>query len=65
MLQSSKCVLVHFNKVALDRTIVLGRQVYSYVVLDQLPSPVILGMLFLANTSSNIDWYTKSVMFGD
>ena len=33
-----------------------GRQAHSCVVLDQLPSLVVLGMLFLADTNSTIDW---------
>ena len=65
MFQSSKLVLVHFNMVALEGTIVPGRQAHSCVVLNQLPSPVILGMLFLADTNPNIDWYAKSAIFGD
>ena len=56
MLWSTKRVLVHFNMVALDRAIVPGRQAHSYVVLDRLPSPVVLGMPFLADTNPTIDW---------
>ena len=51
--------------VASDGVIVPGRQVYTYVVLDQLPSPVILGIPFLADTNPAIDWYAKSAMFGN
>ena len=51
--------------VALDRVIVPGRQAYTCVVLDQLPSPVILGMPFLADINPTIDWYAISAMFGD
>ena len=64
-LQSSKCVLVHFNMVASDGAIVPGRQAHTCVVLDQFPSPVVLGMPFLADTNPIIDWYAKSVIFGD
>ena len=41
---------------ALDGVIMLGRQAHSYVVLDQLPSLVVPGMPFLANTNPIIDW---------
>ena len=41
------------------------RQEYSCVVLDQLPSLVILSMLFLVDTNPTIDWYAKFAMFGD
>ena len=41
--------------VALDGAIVPGRQAHTYVVLDKLPSPVILGMLFLAIINPSID----------
>ena len=51
--------------VASDEVIVPGRQAYTCVVLDRLPSPVILGMPFLADTNPTIDGYTKSAMFGD
>ena len=56
MLQSSKHLLVGFSMVALDDVIVLGRQAHSYVILDQLPSSVVLGMPFLADTNPTIDW---------
>ena len=56
MLQSNKRVLVHFNMVALDGAIVPCRQAHSCVLLDQLPSPVVLGMPFLADTNPTIDW---------
>ena len=42
--------------VASDGAIVPGRQAHSYVVLDQVLSPVVLGMLFLADTNPTIDW---------
>ena len=56
---------MRFNIVASDRAIVPGRQAYSCVVLDQSPSPMVLGMPFLADTNPTIDWEAKSVMFGD
>ena len=56
MLQSNKRVLLHFNMVDLDGEIVPGRQTHSCMVLDQLPSPIVLGMPFLANTNPTIDW---------
>ena len=56
MLQSTKHILVNFNMVALDGVIVPGRQAHSGVVLDQLPSPVVLGMPFLADANPTIDW---------
>ena len=56
---------MRFNIVASDKVIVSGRQAYTYVVLDQWPSPVVLGMPFLANTNPAIDWYTESAIFGD
>ena len=65
MLQSSKCILVHFNMVALDGAIVPGRQAHSCMVLDQLPSPVILSMPFLADMNATINWYAKYAIFGD
>ena len=65
VLQSSKHIQVHFNLVASGRAIVSGRQVHTCVVLDQLPSPMILGMPFLADTNPTIDWYAKSVIFGE
>ena len=55
MLRSNKHILVHFNMVALDRAILPGRQAHSCVVLDGLPSPIVLGMPFLANTNPTID----------
>ena len=42
-----------------------GRQAHLCVVLDYLPSPMILGMPFLTDTNPTINWYAKSVMFGD
>ena len=65
MLQSSKHILVCFNVMALDRVIIPGRQAHTYMVLDQFPSLVILGMPFLADMNPTIVWYTKSAMFGD
>ena len=65
MLQSSKHILVHFNMVALDGMIVPGRQAHSCVALDHLPSPVILGIPFLADTNLTIDWYAKFAIFGN
>ena len=56
---------MRFNIVALDVAIVPGRQAHSCLVLDRLPSPVILGMPFLADTNPTIVWYAKSAMFGD
>ena len=56
MLQSSKCILVHFTMVASDGAIVPGRQAHSCVVLDQLLSPVVLGVPSLADTNPTIDW---------
>ena len=56
MLQSTKRILVRFNMVAWDGAIVPGRQAHSCVVLDRLPSPVVLGMPFLADTNPTIDW---------
>ena len=56
VLRSTKHILVHFNMVALDGAIVPGRQAHSCVVLDRLPSPVVLGMSFLADTNPSIDW---------
>ena len=56
MLQSNKRVLVCFNMVASDGAIVPGRQAHLCVVLDQLPSPVVLGMPFLADTNPTINW---------
>ena len=50
---------------AADRAIVLGRQAHTCMVLDQLPSPVILGMPFLAETNLTINFYANSIMFGD
>ena len=64
MLQSSKHVLVCFNIVASDGAILPGRQAHTCVVLDQLPSPVILGMPFLDDMKPTMDWYAKSMMFG-
>ena len=46
-------ILVHFNMVALDGAIMPTKQAYSCVVLDWLPSPVVLGMLFLVSTYPN------------
>ena len=54
-----------FNMMALDGAIVPGKQAHSCVVLDCLPFLVILGMPFLADTNPTIDWYAKSVIFGD
>ena len=65
MLQSSKHILVCFDMVTSNRAIVPGRQAHSRVVLDHLPSPVIIGMPFLADINPTIDWYAKSAMFGD
>ena len=65
MLQSSKHILVRFNIVVLDGGIVPGRQTHSCVVLDCLPSPVSLGMPFLADMNPTIGWFAKSMMFGD
>ena len=56
MLWSNKCVLVRFNIVALDGAIVPGRQAHSCMVLDLLPSTVVLGMPFLADRNPTIDW---------
>ena len=54
-----------FNMVASDRGIIPGRQVHICVILDQLPSAVILGMPFLADTNPTIDLYAKSAIFSD
>ena len=51
--------------VASDRAIVLCRQAHICVVLDQLPSPIVLGMPFLADTNPTINWYAKSEMLSD
>ena len=53
------------NMVASDRAIVPGRQAHTCVVLDRLPSRVILGMPFLGDTNPTIVWYAKSAIFGD
>ena len=41
--------------VAIVGAIVPGRQAYTHVVLDRLPSPVVLGMPFLADTNPTIN----------
>ena len=51
--------------VALDGAIMPGRQAYTCMVLDRLPSLVILGMPIFADKNPAINWYAKSVMFGD
>ena len=56
---------MRFNVVASDRAVLAGRQAHTCVALDQLPSPMILGMPFLADMNPTIDWYAKSAMFGD
>ena len=56
VLQSCKRIIVCFNMVALDGAIVPGRQAQLCVVFDQLPSPVVLGMPFLADTNPTFDW---------
>ena len=50
---------------ASDGAIMPGKQAHTCVVLDWFPFPVTLGMPFLADTDSTIDWYAKSVIFGD
>ena len=42
--------------VASDGVVVPGRHAYTSVVLDQFPSPVVLGMPFLAGMNPTNDW---------